>query len=87
MEADDTQTLYWYIDAAFTVHPDMQSHTGAVFTLGKGAIYSASTKQKVNARSTTESKLVAVDDMTSKVMWKKRFIEAQGFTVKVNVIY
>ena len=41
----------------------------------------------MNARSTTESELVAVDDMTSKVMWKKRFIEAQGFKVKVNVIY
>ena len=70
LEADDTQTLYWYSDAAFAVHPDMRSHTGAVFTLGKGAIYSASTKQKVDARSSTESELVAVDDMISKVMWK-----------------
>ena len=53
LEADDTQTLTWYVDAAFAVHPDMKGHTGMVFTLGKGAISSSSTKQKFNARSST----------------------------------
>jgi len=38
LEADNSQELKWYVDAAFAVHPDMKSHTGAVFTLGKGAI-------------------------------------------------
>ena len=37
LEADDAETLYWYINAAFAVHPDMKSHSGLVFTLGKGA--------------------------------------------------
>eukprot|EP00957_Ditylum_brightwellii_P003656 277125-Ditylum_brightwellii.AAC.1 len=32
--------------AIFAVHPDMKSCTGALFTMGKGAIYRASTKQK-----------------------------------------
>ena len=54
LEADDTHILTWYVDAAFAVHSDMKSHTGMVFTLGKGAIISSSTKQKVNARSSTE---------------------------------
>jgi hypothetical protein len=27
LEANNTQTLTWYVDAAFTVHADMQSHT------------------------------------------------------------
>jgi hypothetical protein len=49
LEADDTNTLTWYIDAAFTVNADMKSHTGAVFTMGKGAIIGSSTKQKVNS--------------------------------------
>ena len=87
LEADDTQTLTWYIDAAFAVHPDMKSHTGAIFTLGKGAIISDSTKQKVNTRSSTEAEMVAVDDKISKVIKTKRFIEQQGFKVKLNVIY
>jgi hypothetical protein len=53
LEADDTQTLTWYVDAAFAVHHDMRSHTGSTFSLGKGMIVSDSTKQKVNSRSST----------------------------------
>ena len=28
LEVNDSQTLYWYNDATFAVHPDMKSHTG-----------------------------------------------------------
>jgi hypothetical protein len=87
LEADDTQTLKWYLDAAFAVHPDMKSQTGSAFTLGKGAIISSSTKQKTNARSSTEAELNGVDDQIGKVLWTKRFLEAQGFEVKLNIIY
>jgi hypothetical protein len=51
LEADNTQTLTWYIDTAFAVHPNMKSYTGATFTLRKGAIAANSIKQKVNSRS------------------------------------
>ena len=87
LEADDTQKLTWYIDAAFAVHNDMRSHTGAVFTMGKGAITSDSTKQKTNTRSSTEAELHGIDDKISKVLWTKRFIEAQNFKVKLNIVY
>ena len=46
-----------------------------------------STKQKVNTRSSTEAELVGVDDIISKVLWTKLFIEAQGHKVTTNVIY
>jgi Reverse transcriptase (RNA-dependent DNA polymerase) len=87
MSADDTQTIKWYVDSSFAVHKDMRSHTGAVMTLGRGAIISDSTKQKVNARSSTESEMVAADDTISKVLWTKRFIEAQGHKVNANIVY
>ncbi len=87
LEADDTQTLTWYIDVAFDVHLDMKSHTGSVFTLGKGAIMSNSTKQKINTRSSTKAKMVAVNDKISKVIRTKRFVEHQGFKVNLNIIY
>jgi hypothetical protein len=87
LEADDTNTLTWYVDVAFAVHADMKSHTGAIFTMGKGAILSSSTKQKVNTRSSTESELVGVDDKISKVLWMKRFLEWQNFKVKTNIVY
>jgi hypothetical protein len=86
-EADDINTLMWYIDVAFAVHGDMKSHTEAVFTMGKGAIIGTSTKQKVNSRSSTESELIGVDDKIAKVLWMKRFLEWQDFAVKLNIIY
>jgi len=79
LEADNSQELKWYVDVAFTVHPDMKSHTGAVFILCKGAIISDSTKHKSNAKSSTEAKLNGVDYKISKTLWLKKFIEYQGF--------
>ena len=43
-------------------YPDMKSHTGVVFTLGKGAIISNSTKQKSNSGISTEAESNGVDD-------------------------
>jgi hypothetical protein len=68
MSAKNTQTIKWYIDSFFAVHKDMRSHTGAIMTLGKGAIISNSIKQKVNARSSTESKMIAADNTILKVL-------------------
>jgi len=47
----------------------MKSHTEAVMTMGSQALISLSTKQKVNARSSTEVELVAVDDVIAKILW------------------
>ena len=87
LSADDVQNLTWYVDASFGVHNDMKSHTGSMFTLGKGGICNDSTKQKINARSSTEAELVGIDDRISKIISMKHFIESQGLNVKVNVIY
>jgi hypothetical protein len=87
LEADNTQTLTWYVDAAFAVHADMRSHMGSTFSLGKGMIISDSAKQKVNSRSSTEAELIGVDNRISKILWAKRFIEYQGFKIKLNIIY
>ncbi len=87
LEADDTNTLTWYIDAAFAVHANMRSHTGAIFTMGKGAIIGGSNKQKVNSRSSTEAEIIGVDDKIAKCLWMKRFLEWQGFKIRLNIVY
>ena len=56
-------------------------------TLGEGVLCSVSTKQKVMTRSSTEVELIGFDDVLSKVLWSKLFIEAQGFEVKMTSIY
>jgi hypothetical protein len=86
-ELNRMNIIEWYLDASFAVHPDMKSHTGAVMTLGKGAIQTISTKQKVNSRSSTEAELLSIDDVMAKTIWTKSFLEAQGYNVKENVIY
>ena len=47
----DRNTLHWYIDATFGVHPDMNSHTGMTTNMGKGAARSNSTKHKFSTKS------------------------------------
>ena len=87
LELGDEQRVEWYVDAAFAVHPDYKGHTGAIGTLGRGAFSAISTKQKANARSSTEAELIGIDDVISKILWSKRFVEAQGFDLETNLIY
>ena len=63
LKVEDLSTIKWYVDASYTVHPNCKGHTRAVMTLGKGAMTSTSTKQKVNVQSSTKGELVGVDDM------------------------
>ena len=56
-------------------------------SLGKGAIVPSSSKQKINTHSSTKEELVGVDDMMSKILWTRYFIEAQGYSVGPSIIY
>jgi hypothetical protein len=57
----------------------MKSHTGGMLSLGKGATYAASTKQKLfNTKSSTKAKLVGVNDVMPQILWTRYFLEAQG---------
>ena len=87
LEADDLQLVHWWIDGAFAMHRDMQSHTGGAMSLGKGVIYGMSTRQKLNTQSSTEAELVAVDDCMSQVLWTRYFLDAQGYNINDCMIY
>jgi hypothetical protein len=65
----------------------MRSHIRAIVKLGNRAIFSDSTKQKVNTRSSTKIELVAADETISKVFGTKKFIEAQSYKVNANIVY
>jgi hypothetical protein len=58
-----------------------------MMTLGKGAMQSIARKQKMNVRSSTEGKLVAVNDAATMILWTKLFLEAQGYDVDKNIVY
>jgi hypothetical protein len=87
MEADDLSIVKWWVDASYGVHPGMKSHTGDTMSMGKGSVYSRSTRQKLNTKSLTEAELVGVDDVMPQVLWTKYFLEAQGYKIDDSKIY
>ena len=72
---------------AYAVHPDFKSHTGWIMTFGEGAVQSSSIKQKLVTQSTCEAKLVGADDVSTKILWTKLFMEAQGYKIRENILY
>ena len=78
---DGSGVLTWSVDASFAIHNDMRSHTGAVLSLGQGALMSMSSKQKINTKSSTEAELVGVDDAMNFVVWIQLFMGEQMKTV------
>jgi hypothetical protein len=86
LEGDNTSIIKWWVDASFAVHPDMKSHTGGDMSLGKGAVYGTSTRQKLNTKSSTEAELVGVNDGMPQILLTGYFLEAQGYGVKDSIV-
>ena len=84
---DESGKMQWHVDASFAVHNDMKSHTSATMTMGQGAAYSQSSKQKPNTKSSTEAELVGVDDVLPQMIWCRYFLEAQHEQVEDNICY
>ena len=81
LSVDEMSTIKGWMDASYTTHDNCKGHRGAIMSLGKGAITSASNKHKIQGRSLTDDKLIGVDDTLPQVLWTKYFIEAQGYTI------
>lgn len=65
----------------------MRGHTGAGLTMGKGFPITASSKQKLNTRSSTETEIVGVDHVMPSILWTRLFLEAQDYGVTENIVY
>jgi hypothetical protein len=87
LTADDTGKVWWYVDASYAVHVDMKSHTGGTMSLGKGSLYSTSSKQKLVTRSSTEAKVVGAHDVMPQLIWTAHFLDGQGFHVDESILY
>ena len=84
---DNMDSVRWWIDVSFAVHPDMCGHTGATMSMGKGSVFSGSWKQKLVTRSSTESEVVGVYDILPQNLWTKKFLEDQGVGIKETVLH
>ena len=75
----------WFIDGSYASHDDMRGQSGAIMFAGNCAVLFKSIKQKVNARSSTETKLIAIDDVLLKVQWTQKFLLEQGYDLETLI--
>ena len=87
LSAEANLSVTAFIDAAYGVHWDLKSHTGAVITLGRGPVYAKSGIQRLNTTSSAESELVALSDSTGQIIWTRQFLEHQGYKVGPATVY
>ena len=86
LQVDKTKPDVWSVDAAYAVHADCRSHTGATYTMGKGSFMSISCKQKTMTKSSCEAELVAVDDVIGHILRLRHFLLAQGYKPAQTVV-
>jgi hypothetical protein len=87
LTASNPLEVHAFVDASYGVHVDCKSHTGVMITLGQGAVYSRSVKQKINTRSSTEAELVALSDSISQVIWVRNYLMSQGYDLGPAVVH
>ncbi len=75
------------MDAAHTVDHDCKGHTGAGMSFGQGMALSYSWKQKIVAKSSTETELIGVDNTLGYILWACYFTEKQGYGMAPLVLY
>ena len=87
LSANGSGILKWWVDAAFAVHPNMRGHSGGGLSLGRGFPIVTSTKQKLNAKSSTEAEIIGADDFMPAICWTRYFMMSQGYKVVDNVLF
>ena len=70
--------IHRYVDASYGVYWDSKGHTGAMMTMGRGALINVSRKHKLNVGSSTESEISSIADVLGIMIWSKYFTKTQG---------
>ena len=55
--------------------------------LGNGPIDIASTKQRINTKSSAEAELMAISDKATRAIWCSEFLQAQGYNKEPATIF
>jgi len=75
------------IDTAYAVHEDMHRKTGGFILMAYGGLNQKLAKQKLNAKSLTETEVISVSDILPHNIWLINCMEAQGYYVKESILY
>jgi len=85
ISCDKLSSLTWNIDGSYAVHEDMKGQSGSILMIGRNAVLSKSNKQKVNTQSSTETELIAVNDVLPTVQWASLFMRDQGYDLETII--
>ena len=64
---DNLNILKWFIDILYMVHKNIKGYTDSGLIMRKSVVFSKSTKQKLNTKSSTEIEIVGIDNIFSKI--------------------
>ena len=76
--ANDLQRFYTFVDVAYATNSDRKSHTGGCITFGRGVVHAKSSKQKLNAKSSTEGEIIGFSDYLTYPIWLTHYLQRQG---------
>ncbi len=76
-----------YVDASYATNDDYKSQSGMVMFFGRGSFICRSHKQHINVKSSTESELVALSDMSSVALGVIYFLQEFGVQFNSVTIY
>ena len=79
--------LFTWVDALFSMNPNMLSHTGGAMSMGYRMINCCSSKQKLNKKSSTKLYFVGSCEYVPFNIWMVMFYEAQGYDITKNVLF
>ena len=85
--ADSLNSLRTFVDVSYAVHTNMRGRTGGAMTLGWGMVHARASKQKLNAKSSTETEVIGVSEYIPFKIWLTNFLEAQGYKLKDKVLH
>jgi hypothetical protein len=85
LRCHNLNNLQWFIDGSYATHHDMKGQSGAILITDGCALLAKSSKQKVNTRSSTETELIAVDDVLPTVQWTNSFMQEQGYDLETVI--
>jgi hypothetical protein len=60
---------------------------GSLVTFGAGAVARSLNKQKGNPKSSTETKIIALQDKSSDVIWMRYVVECKGYDISECILF
>ena len=74
------------MDASYGVYHDTWSRKGGSLSLGRGTIFTKSTRQKLNYKNSTEAELVAATEVLPQILRTRVFRESWSGSSKKTFI-